>query len=104
MPEAPGTRAGGSRIPSFGTPGDRWSLLRVYGAMLAAAIVGGVLGFVVDLAIGQVVSQSGWWVVLGMAGAIAGATAQAVREFARPLGGPVYAPDRGRVSGESAES
>ena len=93
--------ARGAGVRSFGTPGDRWSLARVLGAMVLGAIAGGVLGFVVDLVIGPLVSQSGWWVVLGMAGVIAGGTAEAVREFARPLGGPEYPSDRGRVAQEA---
>jgi hypothetical protein len=79
-------------MKSFGEPGDRWALARVYGAMLAAAVVGGALGYVVDLVIGPLVEQSGWWVVFGLGGGIAGATLQGVREFATPPGGPVYAP------------
>ena len=77
---------------SFGEPGDGWSLPRVYGALMVGAVIGGALGYVVDLVIGPLVQQSGWWVVFGLGGAIAGTTLQAVREFARPLGGPVYPP------------
>jgi hypothetical protein len=79
-------------LRSFGEPGDRWSLARVYGAMLVAAVVGGLLGYLFDLLVGPLIGQHGWWTVTGSAGAIAGATAQAVREFARPRDPSVYAP------------
>lgn len=67
---------------SFGRPGDRWSLPRVFGAMLIATLVGAALGWLVDLLIGPLVGQGGWWTVFAFSGTIAGATAQAVREFA----------------------
>jgi hypothetical protein len=71
--------------PSWlGQPGDRWSLARVYAALLIGAVVGGLLGYVVDLVIEPLIGQSGWWTVTGCGGAIAGLTAQAVREFATP--------------------
>ena len=76
----------------FGTPGDRWSLLRVFGAMLGATILFGAVGYLFDLVIGPLIGQHGWWTVTGLGGTIVGATAQAVREFGTPAGGPVYAP------------
>ena len=79
-------------IGQFGTPGDRWSLLRVVGAALAATLVLGALGYLFDLVVGPLIGQHGWWTVTGLGGTILGATAQAVREFGTPIGGPVYAP------------
>ena len=76
----------------FGTPGDRLSLLRVFAAALVATLACGVLGYLFDLVIGPLIDQHGWWTVTGLGGTIVGATAQAVREFGTPIGGPVYAP------------
>ena len=76
----------------FGTPGDRLSLLRVFAAALVATLAFGVLGYLFDLVIGPLIGQYGWWTVTGLGGTIVGATAQAVREFGTPIGGPVYAP------------
>ncbi|HYU21083.1 MAG TPA: hypothetical protein VEQ11_20530 [Chloroflexota bacterium] len=85
-------RVGLSMVKSFGEPGDRWSLPRVYAAMLVGALLGGALGYLLDLVIGPLVSQSGWWLVVGFGGGIAAAAAQCVREFATPRDGPVHAP------------
>ena len=76
----------------LGQPGDRWSLARVYLALLIGAVVGGLLGYVVvDLVVGPLIGQSGWWTVTGSGGATAGLTAQAVREFATPRDPSIYA-------------
>ena len=75
----------------LGQPGDRWSLARVYVAMVVGAVVGGLLGYVViDLVIGPLIGQSGWWTVTGSGGAIVGLTVQAVREYATPRDPSVY--------------
>ena len=68
----------------LGYPADRWSLARVYAAMLVGGAVGGALGYVVDLVIGSLLDQGGWWTVFAFGGAIVGTTAQAVREFGPP--------------------
>ncbi len=64
--------------------------------MLAAMLVGtllfGAIGYAFDLVIGPHIGQHGWWTVTGLGGTIAGATAQAVREFSTPMGGPIRAP------------
>lgn len=89
-------------MKSFGQPGDRWSLARVYGALVVGAVVGGILGYVlVDLLIGPLIDQGGWWTVFAFGGAIAGLTLQAVREFAKPLAGPDYAPGRAAEDSEA---
>ena len=74
----------------LGYPGDRWSLARVYAAMLLGAAVGAALGYVVDLVIGSLLDQGGWWIVFAFGGATVGTTAEAVREFgpARPRPSP----------------
>ncbi len=79
-------------MKQFGTPGDRWSLLRVLAAMVLGTLLFGALGYLFDLVIGPLIGQHGWWTVTGLGGTIAGATAQAVREFSTPIGGPIYAP------------
>ncbi len=76
---------------SFGVPGDRWSLARVFLAMLAATFVGATVGYVFDLLIGPLIGQHGWWTVTCLGGTIVGVAAQSVREFATPRDGPVYA-------------
>lgn len=74
----------------MGEPGDRWSLARVYAAMLIAAAIGAGIGLVVDLTIGRLTNESGWWTVTAFGGAIVGIMAQGVREFARPSDPSVY--------------
>jgi hypothetical protein len=37
----------------MGEPGDRWSLARVYAAMLIAAAIGAAIGFAIDLTLGR---------------------------------------------------
>jgi hypothetical protein len=89
-------------MKSFGQPGDRWSLARVYAALVVGAVVGGALGYVlVDLLIGPLIEQSGWWTVFAFGGAIVGATLQGVREFAKPLAGSADAP---RQAADDAEA
>ncbi len=68
----------------IGTPGDRWSLARVFGAMVAGGALLGAVGYLFDLAIGPSIDMGGWWTVFFHGGVIAGAMAQAVREFATP--------------------
>lgn len=72
-------------MKAFGRPGDRWGLARVYGAMVIATVVGAILGYAIDLVIGPLVGQSGWWTVFAFGGTIAGAMVQGVREYAVPL-------------------
>jgi hypothetical protein len=84
-----GKRPFGTR--SFGRPGDRWSLARVYLAMIVATLVFGAVGYLFDLFIGPLIGQHGWWTVFALGGTILGAAAQATREFATPLEGPTYA-------------
>ena len=67
-----------------GQPGDRWSLARVVAAMVVGGILLGAVGYVFDLVVGPAIGQGGWWTVFFHGGLIAGATAQAVREFATP--------------------
>lgn len=89
-------------MKSIGRPGDRWSLARVFGALLVGAVGGGVLGYVlVDVLIGPLINQGGWWTVFASGGAIVGTTLQGVREFARPLGGPLSAATPVREAPES---
>ncbi len=68
----------------IGTPGDRWSLARVFGAMVAGGALLGAVGYLFDLAIGPSIDMGGWWTVFFHGGVIVGAMAQAVREFATP--------------------
>jgi hypothetical protein len=86
----------------MGEPGGRWALARVFLAMLIVAVVGGVLGYVFDLVVGPLIGQSGWWTVTFAGGAIAGATAQAVREFAVPSDPSAYAHGSGSQSAARA--
>ena len=72
-------------MKQLGTPGDRWALARVFGAMIVGAIVAGLVGYLFDLAVGPLIGQSGWWTVFASGGLIAGAALQAVREFTNPL-------------------
>ncbi|MBA2446548.1 MAG: hypothetical protein H0V51_00820 [Chloroflexi bacterium] len=89
-------------MKSMGQPGDRWSLARVYGALVMGAVGGGVLGYVlIDLLFGPLIGQGGWWTVFASGGAIVGLTLQGVREFAKPLVGPAYAPRRAADDAES---
>ena len=69
----------------IGQPGDRWSLARVFAALLIGGVVLGAVGYLFDLAIGPLIGMSGWWTVFFSGGLIAGATAQCVREFATPM-------------------
>ena len=89
-------------MKSFGQPGDRWSLARVYATLVVGAVAGGVLGYVlVDLLIGPLIDQGGWWTVCAFGGAIVGLALQGVREFAKPLAGPAYA---SRPAADDAEA
>lgn len=54
--------------------------------MVAATVIGGILGYAIDLLIGPLIGQSGWWTVSGLGGGIAGAALQGVREYAVPPG------------------
>jgi len=62
----------------------------VYAAILIAAAVGAAVGFAIDLTLGRLTNQSGWWTVTMFGGAIVGIMAQGVREFARPSDPSVY--------------
>jgi hypothetical protein len=93
----------------MGEPGGRWALVRVFLAMLVVAAVAGAVGYIFDVLVGPLIGQSGWWTVTAAGGAIAGATAQAVREFAVPSDPSAYADGSGsapaaRVPTGAAES
>lgn len=77
----------------MGEPGGRLALGRVFLAMFAVAVLAGAAGYAFDALLGPLIGQSGWWTVTGSAGAIAGATAQAVREFAVPSDPTAYEDD-----------
>jgi hypothetical protein len=68
----------------IGRAGDRLSLARVFGVMLAAGIVLGIVGYLFDLIVGPSISMRGWWTVFASGGIIIGAMVQAAREFAVP--------------------
>ena len=68
----------------IGRAGDRLSLARVFGVMLAAGIVLGIVGYLFDLIVGPTISMRGWWTVFASGGIIIGAMVQCAREFAVP--------------------
>jgi hypothetical protein len=68
----------------IGQPGDGLSLARVFGVMLAAGIVLGLVGYLFDLIVGPTIGMSGWWTVFGSGGIIFGAMIQVAREYAVP--------------------
>jgi hypothetical protein len=86
----------------MGEPGGPWALGRVFLAMLIVAVLAGALGYVFDLVVGPLIGQSGWWTVTAAGGAIAGATAQAVREFAVPSDPSAYLDSAGSEAGAQA--
>ena len=69
----------------IGQPGDRWSLARVFAALLLGGAILGALGYLFDLVVGPLIGMSGWWTVFFTGGLIVGAMLQGVREFAVPL-------------------
>jgi len=68
----------------IGQPGDRLSLARVFGAMLAGGVLLGIVGYLFDLIVGPAIAMNGWWTVFASGGIILGAMIQATREFAVP--------------------
>jgi hypothetical protein len=68
----------------IGRAGDRLSLARVFGVMLAAGVGLGIVGYLFDLIVGPSIGMNGWWTVFGSGGIIIGAMVQAAREFAVP--------------------
>jgi len=68
----------------IGQPGDSLSLVRVFAAMIAGAVVLGAIGFVFDLVVSPAINMGGWWTVFASGGLILGAMIQVAREFAVP--------------------
>jgi hypothetical protein len=56
----------------------------VFGVMLAAGILLGLVGYLFDLAVGPTIGMGGWWTVFGSGGIILGAMIQVAREYAVP--------------------
>ena len=69
----------------IGQPGGRWSLARVFAAMVGGGVVLGAIGYLFDLVVGPMIDMGGWWTVFFSGGLIAGAMLQTVREFVLPL-------------------
>ncbi|MDP8923643.1 MAG: hypothetical protein M3O34_12280 [Chloroflexota bacterium] len=68
----------------IGQPGDRFSLARVFVAMVLGGVVLGAAGYLFDLVVGRLIGMGGWWTVFFHGGLIVGAAAQGLREFATP--------------------
>jgi hypothetical protein len=68
----------------LGEPGDRLSLARVFGAMIAGGVLLGLVGYIFDLVVGPAIGMGGWWTVFASGGVILGAMIQVNREFSVP--------------------
>lgn len=68
----------------IGQAGDRLSLARVFGAILAGGVLLGLVGYLFDLIVGPAIRMNGWWTVFAAGGVIIGAMVQCAREFAVP--------------------
>jgi hypothetical protein len=68
----------------LGEPGDRLSLARVFGAMIAGGVLLGLVGYIFDLVVGPLIGMGGWWTVFASGGVILGTMIQVNREYAVP--------------------
>jgi hypothetical protein len=86
VPSSCSERIGATRWDGvkIGQAGDRLSLARVFGVMLAGGILLGLVGYLLDLIVGPMISMNGWWTVFASGGVIIGAMIQCTREYAVP--------------------